>query len=99
MGAGSHEESIPLVLAAPTIAVRPPRILFMGSYPPRECGIATFTKDTVDSFDQRCDTKSEIVAIDEPGGEMRVYPPEVVARLVQDDRNSYSDVAAMVNAH
>ncbi|MGH7661179.1 MAG: glycosyltransferase family 4 protein [Vulcanimicrobiaceae bacterium] len=71
----------------------------MGSYPPRECGIATFTRDTVDSFDQRFDTKSEIVAIDEPGGEMRIYPPEVVARLVEEDRSSYADVAAIVNAH
>ncbi|MBV8425585.1 MAG: glycosyltransferase family 4 protein [Candidatus Eremiobacteraeota bacterium] len=71
----------------------------MGSYPPRECGIATFTRDTVDSFDARFDTKSEIVAIDEPGGEMRLYPPEVVARLIQDDRDSYADVAAIVNAH
>ena len=71
----------------------------MGSYPPRECGIATFTRDTVDSFDGRFEVKSEIVAIDEPGGEMRVYPPEVVARLVEEDRNSYADVAAIVNAH
>ena len=71
----------------------------MGSYPPRECGIATFTRDTVDSFDQRFDTKSEIVAIDEPGGEMRGYPPEVTARLVEEDRSSYADVAAIVNAH
>ena len=71
----------------------------MGSYPPRECGIATFTKDTVDSFDARFEVKSEIVAIDEPGGEMRIYPPEVVARLIEEDRTSYSDVAAIVNAH
>ncbi len=79
--------------------VQPPRTLFMGSYPPRECGIATFTRDTVDSFDGRFDTKSEIVAIDEPGGDMRAYPPEVVARLVEEDRSSYADIAAMVNAH
>lgn len=79
--------------------IEPPRTLFMGSYPPRECGIATFTRDTVDSFDARFDTKSEIVAIDEPGGEMRLYPPEVVARLIEEDRNSYADVAAIVNAH
>ena len=29
-----------------------PRTLFMGSFPPRECGIATFTKDIVDAFDR-----------------------------------------------
>ena len=76
-----------------------PRTLFMGSFPPRECGIATFTKDVVDSFDRAFATSSEIIAIDEPGGDVRTYGPEVVARLRQDSRESYTDVAAIVNAH
>ncbi len=76
-----------------------PRTLFMGSFPPRECGIATFTKDVVDSFDRAFHTSSEIIAIDEPGGEVRQYGPEVVARLQEDRRESYADVAAIVNAH
>ena len=29
----------------------PTTCLFLGSFPPRECGIATFTKDVVDSYD------------------------------------------------
>jgi polysaccharide biosynthesis protein PslF len=76
-----------------------PRTLFMGSFPPRECGIATFTKDVVDSFDRAYHTSSEIIAIDEPGGEVRQYGPEVVARLEQERRQSYLDVAAIINAH
>jgi polysaccharide biosynthesis protein PslF len=85
---------------ADTLAVvSVPRTLFMGSFPPRECGIATFTKDVVDSYDRAFRTSSEIVAIDEPGGEVREYGPEVVARLQQENRDSYSDIAAMVNAH
>jgi len=76
-----------------------PRTLFMGSFPPRECGIATFTKDVVDSFDRAFHTSSEIIAIDEPGGDVRQYGPEVVARLRQESRESYSDIAAIVNAH
>ncbi|HEY9181246.1 MAG TPA: glycosyltransferase family 4 protein [Candidatus Baltobacteraceae bacterium] len=71
----------------------------MGSFPPRECGIATFTKDVVDSFDRAFATSSEIIAIDEPGGDVRTYGPEVVARLRQDSRESYTDIAAIVNAH
>jgi hypothetical protein len=63
-----------------------PRTLFLGSFPPRECGIATFTKDVVDSFDRAFHTSSEIIAIDEPGGDVRQYGPEVVARLRQDSR-------------
>ena len=76
-----------------------PRTLFLGSFPPRECGIATFTKDIVDAFDQAFKTSSEIIAIDEPGGEVRHYGPRVVARLTENRRESYQDIAALVNAH
>lgn len=85
--------------AHPPDPVPVPRTLFMGSFPPRECGIATFTKDVVDSYDEAYGTKSEIIAIDEPGADIRAYGPEVVARLTQDERSSYEDMAAIVNAH
>ena len=68
-------------------------MLFLGSYPPRECGIATFTKDVVDSYDKRFGACSEIVAIEEPGSPPRDYPATVVAKLVQDDRDSYRAIA------
>jgi glycosyltransferase involved in cell wall biosynthesis len=74
-------------------------MLFLGSYPPRECGIATFTKDVVDSYDQRFQTQSQIVAIEEPGAVPRAYPPTVVANLIQNDRGSYGAIADFVNAH
>jgi glycosyltransferase involved in cell wall biosynthesis len=74
-------------------------MLFLGSYPPRECGIATFTKDVVDSYDKRFTTQSEIVAIEEPGAQQREYPPSVIAKLIQDDRDSYRTIAEFVNAH
>ena len=45
----------------------PPRALFLGSYPPRECGIATFTKDMVDAYDRAFGFRSPVIAIDEPG--------------------------------
>jgi len=71
----------------------------MGSYPPRECGIATFTKDVVDSFNALTHTVSDVIAIDEPGGEGRKYPPNVVGRLVQGDALSYAAIAALIDAH
>jgi glycosyltransferase involved in cell wall biosynthesis len=74
-------------------------MLFLGSYPPRECGIATFTKDVVDSFDERYNTRSEIVAIEEPGAPERAYAEAVVGNLIQDDRDSYREIAEFVNAH
>ncbi|MBV8148610.1 MAG: glycosyltransferase family 4 protein [Candidatus Eremiobacteraeota bacterium] len=75
----------------------PPRALFVGSYPPRECGIATFTKDVVDSYNRTFGVSSEVVAVDEPGGEMRRYGNEVIGRIAEQDRFSYADVARNVN--
>jgi glycosyltransferase involved in cell wall biosynthesis len=77
----------------------PPRTIFMGSYPPRACGIATFTKDVVDSYNAAYGVGGEVVAIDEAEGEGRAYPPEVFARLRAGERTSYKDIAAVINAH
>ena len=75
----------------------PPRALFLGSYPPRECGIATFTKDVVDSYNRAFGVSSEVIAIDEPGGEVRRYGPEVISRIAEQDRYSYAEMARFVN--
>jgi polysaccharide biosynthesis protein PslF len=79
------------------LTTQAPRMLFLGSFPPRECGIATFMKDVVDSYDATFGTRSAVIAIDEPGAEVRRYPDRVVASLVQDDHDSYRRVAAFVN--
>ncbi len=55
-------------------------------------------KDVVDSYDAYFGTKSKIIAIDEPGGEQRAYPPEVIGRLAQQDRASYKELAQHINA-
>ena len=87
-------------LAADALSVvSAPHTLFLGSFPPRECGIATFTKDVVDSFDRAFGMRSDIVAIDEPGGEVRRYGREVVARLEEQDRRSYAEIARRINEH
>jgi glycosyltransferase involved in cell wall biosynthesis len=69
----------------------------LGSYPPRECGIATFTKDVVDSYNRAFGVSSDVIAIDEPGGEVRRYGSEVVARIAEQDRYSYAEMARFVN--
>jgi glycosyltransferase involved in cell wall biosynthesis len=74
-------------------------MLFLSSFPPRECGIATFTKDVVDSYDQRYGCASDVIAIEEPGAPQRNYPANVVAHLIQNDRASYAAIAEFVNTH
>ena len=44
-------------------------------------------------------THSDVIAIDEPGGQARVYPPNVVARLSRNELHSYATVAALIDAH
>jgi glycosyltransferase involved in cell wall biosynthesis len=76
----------------------PPRAVFLGSYPPRECGIATFTKDVVDAYNRAFGVSSAVIAVDEPGGEVRRYGPEVFARIAEQDRYNYANLARTVNA-
>src|SRR4030081_340037 len=72
-------------------------MLFLGSFPPRECGIATFMKDVVDSYDATFGTRSSVIAIDEPGADEGRYPDRVVASLVQNESDSYPRIAGVVN--
>lgn len=74
-----------------------PLPLFLGSYPPRECGIATFTRDVVEEFDRQFGTRSRVIAIDEPGGKVRRYGQEVVARISQEERRDYLDTAEFIS--
>lgn len=75
----------------------PPRALFLGSYPPRECGIATFTKDMVDAYDRAFGISSPVIAVDEPGADVRRYPAEVVGRISEQNRERYAAAARFVN--
>jgi glycosyltransferase involved in cell wall biosynthesis len=70
----------------------------VGSYPPRECGIATFTRDLVAGVENSGLAACDVIAIDEAAGCEREYPPEVVARIVRDDRSSYFAAAAFASA-
>jgi glycosyltransferase involved in cell wall biosynthesis len=55
-------------------------------------------KDVVDIYDSYFQTRSKIIAIDEPGGENRVYPVQVMARFSQNDRAAYGSIARLINA-
>ena len=69
--------------------------LFLGSYPPRECGIATFTKDVVESYRSRFGTSERNHRDRRAGRRGRVYRRRTCSRAcTQDDRASYTRVAA-----
>ncbi|TAM60408.1 glycosyltransferase [bacterium] len=75
-----------------------PPALFLGSYPPRECGIATFMRDVLTSLQRVSGMRGDVVAID-PAGVERPYGDEVVGVLRDRDPASYRRVVQLVNEH
>ena len=74
--------------------------LFLATFPPRQCGIATFTRDLIAAADRATGGFSEVVAVDDAQpGVSYAYSGRVVKRLRQHDRASYAEVARYVNAH
>lgn len=74
-----------------------PRVLFLGSYPPRECGIATFVEDVRGAYDDVTGLVSEVIAMDD-AVEPYSYPSCVVGRIDRDDLESYARAARLANA-
>lgn len=87
-----------LFFRAPQIRAAQPRALFVGSYPPRECGIATFTEDIRGAYDLVRGEPSDVVAINDPGRSYE-YPSFVRAAIERDDRQSYGRAARFANEH
>ncbi len=72
-----------------------PIIAFLGTYSPRECGMATYLQDLVYEMDRQSRQSSKIIAMDEPGA-TRAYPPNVAWRIRQRKRADYLKVAIEV---
>jgi polysaccharide biosynthesis protein PslF len=77
--------------------VRWPRAAYVGSFPPRECGIATFTRDLVAAVDRSSPLRSgHIVAVNDPG-RVYGYPSAVKWHIDRDVPSSYDEAAEYLN--
>ncbi len=78
-------------------AINGPRITHLGSYPPRECGIATFSRDLTRAIDRLNPlAPTQVVAVREDDA-FYDYGPEVSYEIARDDPESYRMAADFVN--
>jgi len=76
------------------------RVAYVSTYPPRECGIATYTKNLVDAISAFCTrvvTPPVVAAINDRGGQYN-YEIRVKSQIDANDVQSYEKVAKAINA-
>jgi len=80
------------------VSASPPgKVAFLGDYPPRRCGIATFTRDLRESVAAaRGAWTCPVIAVSDRPGEY-AYPPEVRFEIPQADAASYLRAARFLN--
>ena len=73
------------------------RVLFIGTYVPKECGIATFTFDLLNSVSGVHDEiHCEVIALNDPSETLK-YPEEVVFQIERDKLEDYYRAADFIN--
>lgn len=73
------------------------RIALLGTYPPRRCGIATFTRDLAAGMKTIGDrVRPMAIAVNEGGATYR-YPDEVAYEIRHGTRGDYARAAELVN--
>ena len=77
------------------------KIAFIGTYPPRQCGIGTFTNNLVKAIVANTDSKkvtkhAMVIALNEDG-QTYDYPEEVKFTVQQNRQGDYIDAAKFIN--
>ncbi len=76
-------------------------VVFLSTFPPRECGIATFTQDLSSALDELYAPREEsrIVALDPEEYTRQKYSDKVIFQFSQTNRESYRAAAKKINAN
>lgn len=73
------------------------KIAFLSTYPPKICGIGSYTRDLVKEFKNLKEIRScQIIALDSPQQRL-TYPSEVFYRLNKDNLDDYKKAAELLN--
>ena len=75
------------------------KILYIGTFPPRECGIATFTQDLTTAMDSKFNpqTRSEITALNDDPATIYNYNQKVSNQITANDIENYVSLAEKIN--
>src|SRR3989344_3896506 len=75
-------------------------ILYVGTYIPRECGIATFTNDLIRAMDRKFNPvlKSEVLAMNDSGNNFYNYNEKVSLQIDEENIKDYLDAANEINS-
>ena len=81
-------------------STEPSYILFISSYPPRECGIATFTQDLTAAFDKKFNPliKTRVCALNEQATSIYNYNGNVMHQIAATELENYVSFAQKINA-
>lgn len=73
-------------------------IVCLSTYPPRECGIATFSRDLITAYNNLYLPQAEmrVVAMQAPGARLR-YPKNLLGIIDQNNPRSYLNAARKLN--
>ena len=85
------------VLALKTASAQLSNVAVIGNFPPRQCGLATFTRDTYNCLARALPGAAfSVIAMNDTGATYD-YPTEVTHQIDQEDRQAYQRVARQLN--